>query len=115
MPARSAHPPPPTRGRGGASTVPLHSGTPTGGEEEEEEEDMVGNVTRAALQGEKRVHNANENERSRGRSLLHGQDMDKTQHHRGSIAAVAVAVAVGGLAVGRLVAVSGWRLAVGGP
>ena len=29
-----------------------------------------------------RVRDANRNERSRGRFLLHGQDMDKTQDHR---------------------------------
>ena len=52
---------------------------------------------------------ANRNERSRGRSLLHGQDMGKTQDHRNGIEQW--------LAVGsgwRLAAVGGWQLAVGG-
>ena len=31
---------------------------------------------------EKRARNANRNEPSRGRSLLHGQDMGKAQDHR---------------------------------
>ena len=56
-----------------------------------------------------------EDERSRGRSLLHGQDTGKTQNHRNSIEQW---LAVGGgwrlAAVGgwRLVAVGGWRLVV---
>ena len=69
-------------------------------------------MARAVLQGEKqkRIRNANRNKRSRGRSLLHGQDMGKTQDRRPSIEQW---LAVGGgwrLAVG-----GGWRLAVGGP
>ena len=47
----------------------------------------------------KRVDKANGNERSRGRSLLHGQGMGKTQHHRNNIEQ--------GLAVG------GWRRSLG--
>ena len=76
---------------------------------------------------------ANRNECSRGRSLLHGQVLDTTQDHRTTIEqwwAVGVGwwlVAAGGgrWAVGGwwwraaggwwLVAVGGWRLAVGGP
>ena len=46
------------------------------------------------------VHNANSNEP--GRSLLHAQDMGKTQDHRTFIEQ---RLAVGG----------GWQLAVGGP
>ena len=54
---------------------------------------------------------ADNSERSRGRSLLHGQDMGKTQDHRNSVERWVAAV--GGW---RLVAVGGgWRLAVGGP
>ena len=81
--------------------------------------------------GEKKVRNANRNQRSRGRFLLHGQDMGKTQDHRSSTEQwLAVGggwrlvvsdwrrLAVGGLrlAVGgeRLVVGGGWRLAVGG-
>ena len=48
------------------------------------------------------VRDAHRNERSRGRSLLRGQDMGNTQHHRNSVKEW--------LAVS-----SGWRLAVGGP
>ena len=48
-----------------------------------------------------RVRDTNRNERSRGRSLLHGHDMGKTQDHRNSVEQW---WAVGG----------GWRLAVGG-
>ena len=66
---------------------------------------------RAVLKGgRKRVRNAGRSEPSQGRSLLHGQDMGKTQDHRSIIEQL--------LAVGSgwwLVAVSGWRLAVGGP
>ena len=59
------------------------------------------------------LRNANRNERSRGRSLLHGQGMGKTQDHKNSIEQW---LAVGGwwrLAVGggwRLAAGDGWRL-----
>ena len=66
--------------------------------------------SRAALQEEKGVHNVNRNERSRERSLLHGQDTGKTQDHGSSVEE--------GLAVGggwrRLAAVDGWQLAVDG-
>ena len=50
-------------------------------------------------------------EPSWGRSLLHGQDMCRTQEHQSSIEQFWRLVAVGGwrLAVG-----DGWRLAVGG-
>ena len=41
--------------------------------------------TRAVLGGGGGVRNANRHERSRGRSLLHGQDMGKTQDHRKNI------------------------------
>ena len=64
-----------------------------------------GPLTRAApdaelsLGGGERVCNANANERSRGRSLLHGQHMGKTQHHRNRTEQW---LAVGG----------GWRLVV---
>ena len=55
------------------------------------------------------MRNANRNERSRGRPLLHGQDMGRAQDHRGITEQW---FAVGGW---RLVAVGGWRLlAVGG-
>ena len=47
------------------------------------------------------LRNANRNERSRGRSLLRGQDMGKTQYDRNGVEQW---LAVGG----------GWRLAVGG-
>ena len=64
------------------------------------------------------VRNPNRNERSRGRSLFHGQDMGKTQNHRSGIELVGGwwrLVAVGG-GWWRLVAVGGgWRFAVGGP
>ena len=53
-----------------------------------------------SLREKHRVRNANRNERSRGRSLLHGQDIGKTQDHRKSIE--------------QLQMVGGWRLAVGG-
>ena len=58
--------------------------------------------TRAVHKGGlKKVRNANRNERSRGySSLLHGQDMGKTQNHRWSIE--------------QRLAVGGWRLAAGG-
>ena len=49
----------------------------------------------------KKVRDAKTNERSQGRSLLHGQDRDKTQHRRRSIEQW---LAVGG----------GWRWAAGG-
>ena len=49
----------------------------------------------------KRVRNTNSNEHSRGRLLLHGQDMDKTQNHRNG-------------AEQWLVVDSGWRLVVVG-
>ena len=86
---------------------------------------------RAILKGQKkkeaRVRKAIRTECSRGRSLLHGQDMGKTQDHRNR-KSVEQRLAVGGrrsaaggwrrLAVGggwRLVAVGGWwRLAVWG-
>ena len=58
-------------------------------------------------QNKKRVHSADRNERSRGRSRLHGQDMGKTQDHRNGIDRW---LAVGGWRL----AVGGWRLAVGG-
>ena len=66
--------------------------------------------TRAVLKGGKKsVCNTNTNERSWGRSLLHDQDMGKTQSHRNSIEQCS---AVGG---GWPLAISGWwRLAVGG-
>ena len=79
-----------------------------------------GALGRAVLMGKKkkRVCNANRNERSRGRSLLHGPDMGTAQNQSNSIEQW---LAVGGgwqLAVcggWRLVAVGGWwRLAVGG-
>ena len=44
------------------------------------------------------VRNANRKQRSRGRSLLHGQDMGRAQDHRSGIEQC-----------------GGWRLAVGGP
>ena len=69
-------------------------------------------LSRGVLKGEKkeRVRNANRNERSQGRSLLHGQEMGKTQNRRNSIEQL---LAVGG--GWRLVAVGGWQLvAVGG-
>ena len=50
-----------------------------------------------------------ENERSQGRSLLHGQDMGKTPNHRKSIEQWLVVDGGWRLAVG-----GGWRLAVGG-
>ena len=61
-----------------------------------------------ALRGKEGYRNANRNELSQGHSLLHGQDMGKTQNRRNSVEQW--------LAVGRwwLVAVGGWRLAVGG-
>ena len=60
--------------------------------------------------GDKRgARNANRNQRSWGRSLLHGRDMDKTQDHRNGVGQW---VAVGG--GWRLAAVGGWRLAVVG-
>ena len=68
----------------------------------------------------KEVCDANRHERSQARSLLHGQDMGTTKHHRNSIEQW---LGVGGgwrrLAVGgwwRLVAVGGWwrLVAVGG-
>ena len=74
-------------------------------------------------EGNKGVRNANRNEPAWRRSLLHGQDMGKTQYHRSIIEQW---LAVGGwwwlavcgrrLAVGGwwLVVVSGWRLAVAG-
>ena len=66
---------------------------------------QIEGAARAVLQGErKRVRTANRNGRSRGRSLLHGQDMGKTQDHR---SVVEQWLAVSG---GR----GGWRLAVGG-
>ena len=61
-------------------------------------------TTRAVLEGGgggKRVRNANRNECSRGRRLLHGQDIRKTQNRRDS---GEQCLAVGG----------SWRLAVGG-
>ena len=62
-------------------------------------------------QKKKRVSSANRTKRSRGRALLQGQDMGKTQDHRNG---VEQRLAVGGgwwrLAVG-----GRWRLAVGGP
>ena len=58
----------------------------------------------------KKVRNANRNEPSRGRSLLHGPDTGNTQDHRSIIEQ---RLAVGG--GWRLAAVGGWRLAVGGP
>ena len=70
----------------------------------------------AVLRG-KRVRNANRNERSRGRSLLHGEDMGNTQNHSNSIEPW---LAVGGgwrwMAVGSqwLVTAGRWRSAVGG-
>ena len=78
------------------------------------------------LRKTKKVRNANRNERSRGRFLLHDQDMGKTQNHRNSIEKQ---LAIGGgwrLAVcggwrrlaadgsWQLVLGFGWRLAVGG-
>ena len=57
----------------------------------------------------KRVRSAHRNERSRGRSVLHGQDMGKTQNHRNSIEQY---LAVDGN--WRLADGGGWRLAVGG-
>ena len=61
-----------------------------------------------SLRGKKRVRNANRNEPSRERSLLHDQDMDKTQDHRTTVKQRS---AVGG--GWWLVAVGGWRLAAG--
>ena len=50
--------------------------------------------------GRKRVRDTNKIERSRGRSLVHGQDMGKTQDHRSTVE--------------RWLTVGGWRrLAVG--
>ena len=46
--------------------------------------------------------NANRNERALVHSLLHGQDMGRTQNHRNGVEQ-------------RRLAVGGWRLAVGGP
>ena len=71
---------------------------------------------------EKWVRNAKKNDRSRGRTLLHGQDMNKKREHRNSVEQWLAAVGGGRLVVGgwRLVvgcwrlAVGGWRLAVGG-
>ena len=63
----------------------------------------------------KKVRNANRNEPSRGRSLLHSQNMAKIQDHRSSIEqwlAVAGGCWVGG--GGRLAVGGWWRLAVGG-
>ena len=57
---------------------------------------------------EKRVRNASRNERSRERSLLHGQDLGNTQNRRNSVEQW---LAVGGW---RLVAVGGWRSPVSG-
>ena len=68
--------------------------------------------TRALLKGaktKKRGRTANRNEASRQRSLLHGQDLDKTQDHKTT---VKQRLAVGG--GWWLVAVGGWRWAVGG-
>ena len=56
----------------------------------------------------KRIRNANRNERSRERSLLHGQDMGKTQNHRQSTEQW---LAVDG--GWRWLAVGGWRLGGG--
>ena len=58
-------------------------------------------VLKGGGEGKKKVRNANSDERSRGRSLLHGQDMGCPQNHRNSIEQW---LAAGG----------GWRLAVGG-
>ena len=73
--------------------------------------------TRAVLEGKKKrrkVRNANRNERSRVRSLLHGQHMGKTQNDRNSIEQW---LAVGGHWRWQLVVGGGggrWRLAVSG-
>ena len=70
-------------------------------------------IVRAVLRAEKmnRVRNANRNEPSRGRSLLHGQGMDTTQDHGSTIEQC---LAVGG--GWWLVAVDGgrWLAVVGG-
>ena len=68
-------------------------------------------VLEATKYTKKNVRNANRNERSQGRSLLHGQDRGTTQDHRNGIEQ---RLAVGGWR--RLAAVGGWRrlAAVGG-
>ena len=70
-------------------------------------------MSRAVLKGGERVvHDANRNEHSRGRSLLRGQDMGKTQTTETVLNNGWRLAAVGGW---RLVAVGSWRLvAVGG-
>ena len=68
--------------------------------------------------GGKGVRNANRNECSRGRSLLHRQDMGKTQNHKNSIELRLAAAGGWQLVAGGwwLVVVGGWRLgAIGGP
>ena len=83
-------------------------------------------VSRAILKEKKGSANRNEPSRGRGRSLLDGQDMDKTQHHRRIMEQWLAVGGSGWLVVGgwwlmtvggwRLVGVCGWRLvAVGGP
>ena len=84
-----------------------------------------GPVTRRAVLKEKSLRNAHRNERSRGRSLLRGQDMGKTQetvlNNGGRLAVGGWRLAVGGwwrLAVGgwwRLAVGDWWLVAVGGP
>ena len=64
----------------------------------------------AVLKKTKTGCNANRNEPSQGRSLLHGHDKDKTQDHRSIVEKWWLAV--GGC--WGLVTVCGWRLAVRG-
>ena len=87
-------------------------------EEGTEASSRQGSAAQGSACGERKsLGNANRNERSRGRSLPHGQDMGRTQNHRNSTEQWLAdgggwrLVAVGGW---RLVAVGGWRLALGG-
>ena len=120
-PTRSGHAPLPSKSaRGGGGLLGLRCAPPpppvevgAGGGAGGGEGDRVWKLrgrpppgkSRAVLRGgvgEERVRNTNRNERSQGRSLLHGQNLGNTQNHRNS---VVQCLAVGG----------GWRLAVGGP